>query len=438
MTAPAPPTIEPPAAADPRTAEGPGRGGRTGRLLESLSRTPGQLRVALAVAVLACVLVALVGFRAGTDQSDSVDAARNGADRSVALQEVRADLVTADATAANAFLVGGLEPTAQREDYDTRIEDAAAGLAGLARTGTVEDAGRIGEVSADLTEYTGLVEQARANNRQGFPVGSAYLDSASTLLREEMLPMLDELGDDASARTDARFDDTATALLLLALCLLGLLALVAVQVWLARRTHRVLNVGLATATAIVLITGVLGTALLASVRGTAVDVRSGPYTSATALAAAESAANGAKSSASLGLIKRGSGEEIEVQVDASLDEAFDALSEADASSTASGLADDLQAWSDEHDEIRALDADGEWEAAVAAAVDDAPGASNDLFDQYVSGTEEAIVAEAETVDSELVSAADRAGVGAWGLLIGGLVGAVAAWRGLHQRIEEYR
>ena len=33
-----------------------------------------------------------------------------------------------------------------------------------------------------LTEYTGLIEAARANNRQGFPVGAAYLRQASRVL----------------------------------------------------------------------------------------------------------------------------------------------------------------------------------------------------------------------------------------------------------------
>ena len=39
-----------------------------------------------------------------------------------------------------------------------------------------------------LAAYTGLVEAARANNVQGFPIGSAYLREASSLMQTKLLP----------------------------------------------------------------------------------------------------------------------------------------------------------------------------------------------------------------------------------------------------------
>ncbi len=39
-----------------------------------------------------------------------------------------------------------------------------------------------------LPEYKGLVETARANNRQGLPVGGAYLRSANEMMQQNMLP----------------------------------------------------------------------------------------------------------------------------------------------------------------------------------------------------------------------------------------------------------
>ena len=46
----------------------------------------------------------------------------------------------------------------------------------------------IAAIAASLPVYSGLVETARANNRQGFPVGAAYLRDASNLMRGRILP----------------------------------------------------------------------------------------------------------------------------------------------------------------------------------------------------------------------------------------------------------
>ena len=42
--------------------------------------------------------------------------------------------------------------------------------------------------NAGLARYTGLIEQARANNRQGFPVGAAYQRQANERRRRGRRP----------------------------------------------------------------------------------------------------------------------------------------------------------------------------------------------------------------------------------------------------------
>ncbi|ROS77039.1 hypothetical protein [Cellulomonas sp. PhB143] len=426
-----------PAVVSPSAA--PRRPGVAARAVAALSSTPGHLRTALAVALVGAVVVGLLGFQAGRAQDAALDAARTGSERLVLLQDVRTDLVTADATATNAFLVGGLEPVDQREEYDARVASAARNLARLAQTGDAGDVAVLGSVGAQITRYTGLVEQARANNRQGFPVGSAYLGTASTVMSEEILPPLTDLVAAESGRVDARFDATGTALRLVAACLLGLVLLLGVQVWLARRTHRVLNTGLVTATAVVLVAGIVGTALLASVRGTADDVRAGPYTTATSVAAAETQANVARSGAGLGLIQRGSGADVEPEVQSALDSARDHL--ADAGTEAAGrLTDDLDAWADAHAAVRELDDAGRWDDAVAAATDasDDPTSSTATFATFMADADTAVSSNAGQVGDELLSAGTRAEVAAWLLLAAGAVAALASWRGVHRRLEEYR
>ena len=106
-------------------------------------------------------------------------------------------------------------------------------------------------ISTHLPIYSGLIESARANNRQGFPVGAAYLRPASDLMRTQILPAASTLyqvearrlgGDYASGVSSA----AVVVLVVLAVVMLGLL--MAVQLYLAALTHRILSVPMAVAT----------------------------------------------------------------------------------------------------------------------------------------------------------------------------------------------
>ena len=94
----------------------------------ALSRTPGKMRVAGVLAIVASLAVGVLGLRAGLAQSDALADADADTTQLVGIQDVRNDLVVADATATNAFLVGGLEPPAQRARYDEAVASAASGL----------------------------------------------------------------------------------------------------------------------------------------------------------------------------------------------------------------------------------------------------------------------------------------------------------------------
>src|SRR4029079_1596910 len=99
------------------------------------------------------------------------------------------------------FLVGGLEPADARAGYVEGIKTAAATLAeaSTAESGKNPQLQAVNEV---LATYTGLVESARANNRQGFPIGAAYLRQASQTLRDDALPRLEALVNDERNRVD--------------------------------------------------------------------------------------------------------------------------------------------------------------------------------------------------------------------------------------------
>ncbi|WP_251153886.1 hypothetical protein [Cellulosimicrobium sp. Marseille-Q4280] len=404
----------------------------------ALRRTPGRLRLVLALSVLASVALGLLGFQAGSVQSRALDAAAEDSAQLVGVQDVRNALVAADATATGAFLVGGLEPAEQRARYDELVDQAAADLATLSGSNEA-DAEILGQVAADLTVYTGLVEQARANNRQGFPVGAAYLDQASTILRDEMLPALDEVVLDDADRVAADFSGVRNALWVLAGCLVALAVLVLGQVWLARRTHRVLNVGLASATVVVLVVGLVGTILLSQASTRAQDVRTGPYAATLAASQAYALANEAKSMEAFTLIKRGSGQAYEEEFQAATADASERLDAAAADGVLDGsTAQALDEWVAHHAEIRALDDGGDWDGAVALATSTEPDSANAAFDAFSAAARDDIETNAAATRDDLGSASTSAAVAGWLLLVAGLVAALLAWRGMTARLEEYR
>ncbi|WP_420113683.1 hypothetical protein [Pseudactinotalea sp.] len=398
---------------------------------EPASSAQRVMRISI-VTVVVSVLVAALGFVLAQQQSSGLDRAATRADRVLTVMAVRTALLEADGAATNAFLVGGLEPQARRVVYDVAIEEAATGLAALA-SGAHEDADLIASLNADLTRYTSLVEAARVNNRQGFPVGAAYLDQASTLVREQMLTDLDAVLMVAADDAAADFAVGNWSVVVLVVVIGALLVLVICQVRLATMTRRWLNPGLALATVLMFVALVVGGLGATSSAGTAAAVRSDSYRPTLAVAQASVLAAEARTLESFTLIKRGSGAEFESQFVDRTDRAAELLEAQDQN-----LADLLQTWLERHAEIRELDDGGNWDDAVTLAVSDEDGGPSQAYAQLAEAASARVDEGAEQVRSELGEASGGARTAAWVLLITGILAAAASWRGLSARREEYR
>src|SRR5690606_8634216 len=291
-----------------------------------------------------------------------------------------------------------------------------------------------------VQRYAGLVGSAGGNSRQGFPVGAAYLDQASAALRTEVLPTLDEVAVSTSERVDTDMGAVSLAQLLLVLVLLALVALAVVQVWLARRTHRVLNTGLAAASAALLVGAVVTAAAVLGGNGMARSVASGPYAATVATSQALSLATDAKSMESFTLIKRGSGAQFEKSYQESLAEAARLLDSAasageDGGSDLRGL---LDAWDTEHAAIRELDDAGTWDEAVEAATSPADDSAGAAFTAFSDAAHADVESTSTAAVDRLGSAATTTRVAAWIALVLGVAGAVAAAAGMNVRLKEYR
>ncbi len=421
----------------------PGVRGRVNAVSSSvrsgLSGTPGRMRVVGIVSVVATLLFGLAAGQAFRSADGALDRAAANSDQLVRIQAIQTNVVQADADATNAFLVGGLEPAVQREAYVTAITSASQLVAEAAQHQPA-DGNALGALNQSLIAYTSQIEQARANNRQALPVGGQYLREASADLRADALPLLKNLGEANNARVAEEFDRAARAALWLVVPgLLTLLVLGLALVWLARRTRRYVNLPLAAAALVVLVTLVVGTVGLLAVKEGVDTTRDGVYAATLSTAQARIAGFDAKSNESLTLIARGSGLAFEEEWQASsaaVDVGITELAQNPASSDLTVLP-----WSEYaavHREIRALDDSGNWDGAVELAIGTGTGTGNGTFAAFDTSSDAQLAALSIQTAQQLDDAGGWLPLsGALGLLAG-LVAAACAWWGVSLRLEEYR
>ncbi|MFI0962180.1 hypothetical protein ACH4S8_12365 [Streptomyces sp. NPDC021080] len=249
--APGAPQSAPPApgAAPRRTAWAEG----VDRMRAAATTEPGRLRIIGAVLALLVVAFGAVTAWQMTERSAAAD---NVLHRSQPLSASAADiyraLADANTAASSGFLAGGQEPQEVRERYEQDIRTAAAKLITAANSSEPGSpaAKTISQLNELLPKYKGLIERARANNRQGYPLGGAYLRYANDTMQREMLPKAGHLYQRENQRLNSDYADAEPyPWAAIALGLVALAALAWAQRRNYRRTNRVLNQGMAAATA---------------------------------------------------------------------------------------------------------------------------------------------------------------------------------------------
>jgi hypothetical protein len=220
-------------------------------------------------------------------------------------------LSDANATATTTFLTGGLEPAARRAHYLQDLRLATGALTTLTREVGGSSAARaaVRTITDQLPVYSGLVESARANNRQGFPVGAAYLRQASTLLTGKSLPAAEQLyAIEATRLGDNYRAGTSTGpLVALALVIaLALAILVGAQRYVTRVSRRILNVWMLLATLVIGAVSVWAVVGLVAERNALIRAQRKGSDSVEVLSASSVLLSRAQTDQSLTLVNRGS------------------------------------------------------------------------------------------------------------------------------------
>jgi hypothetical protein len=434
-----------------------------------LTTTPGRLRGASALLVVALLVFAAVTIGATEARSRAADTvATTSAPELVTAENLYGNLADADATASTIFLRTGQEPREARQRYLTDVSAAGRQLADFSRSAASSPGAlrAVRTITERLPAYTGLVESARANNAQGFPVGAAYLRQASATMHNEILPAATDLYREAARRLRDNYEaGTSTLTLVLVLAagfgVLALLAVVQIFVW--RRSNRILNLGLVAAT--VLVVGLLGWTLVrfASAHDALNQAQQRGSDSVEVLSSARILTLRAQNNENLALIERGTGDVYTAEFARIMDQlggkdgtsGILGYAAAIADRTGDGarvrsLAAEFTTLRDLHAQVRNKDDGGEYSQAVALSVGTSDPELAASFGKAGPGQELAAVDRLEHAlqgditrsHSRLSSAAKDARLGFGALEVAipvfAIIAGLLVLLGLERRIGEYR
>ncbi|MFB9466165.1 hypothetical protein [Streptomyces cinereospinus] len=453
----APPASSGPAAAVPprRTAFAEG----VDRLRAAATTEPGRLRTIGAVlALLVVAFGAVTAWQTTARAAAADDVLHNSQPLSSAAADVYRSLADANTAASSGFLAGGQETQTSRERYEKDIRTAAEKL--VLAAGSSEPDSRSGRTIARLNrllpEYKGLIERARANNRQGYPLGGAYLRYANDTMQKEMLPAAEDLYTSENERLRGDYADaTPYPWAAIALGVLALAALARAQHRTYLRTNRVLNHGLVAATAATTV------ALLWLVVGHGVaraglnDSYDHGVRSLNVLHDARIASLKARGNENLTLVSRGAET---VEVGGEFKDRFDVAYQASMKDLAAGLAaardlaDDqagerpvraaagsMDVWQQRHRQARAADDAGDYQAALSKVIGtgaDAP--TGECFDRVDRSLETALAHERREFEQAAGGGRDAMTGLPAGAAVLAVLGALGAVLGIGRRLSEYR
>ncbi|MET7849158.1 hypothetical protein ABZT48_13170 [Streptomyces avermitilis] len=477
--APATPTMPalPPRAGVPGAREAPGARASQGRpdpapprrtawaegvdqLRAAATTEPGRLRLIGAVLALLVVAFGAVTAWQMTDRSAAADDVLHSSQPlSAGAADIYRSLADANTTASSGFLAGGEEPAASRTRFEEDIRTAADKLVVAAANSEPgsPSADTIAKLNKLLPEYKGLIERARANNRQGFPLGGAYLRYANDTMQQKMLPAAQDLYTKENQRLRSDYDSaTPYPWAAIGLGVLVLAALAWAQRRNYRRTNRVLNQGLVAATAasaVVLLWLVVGHTVARAGLDSSYDhgVRS-----LNVLHDARIASLNARGNENLTLVSRGA--ETKTLPDESVEDVFDYNFKQDMKKLSAGLAEaksladdqaggqpvtaatgNMEEWQSRHRAARAADDSGNYQAALDKVIGSkADKPTGECFDGVDHNLELALAHE----ETEFKQAAGDGRDAMTGLSVGAAVlavlGAAGAVLGIGRRLSEYR
>ena len=417
---PTPTSLAHPAAADPAPA-----GPLAELAVPAPSDTPRLLRRLQVLAALALLLLGAVSTWVVMDLRSDLASAPGLTDQYARIGQVQAALVDANTTARKGVIAGNGRPSSQADEVGARLGTASGLLVEAARA-RGEDAAALVAISDHLVQYGHLL---RAADGRDETTAAGFLAKADAQLDEELLPALEQLQDALSDEAHSRrWSQSPTTVQILGLVVLAGLGWIS---WIvARRSRRILNVGLVGALGCtVVVMWVTGAAQQSATQATE-QSRGVELTNVVSLTDSINQASAAQRLQATGVQRRSWSA---ANADA-LDAAIAAASQG-SPATADG---DLERFRAASAALTALIAKPDWAAAEKALLSTADAGlamSSHAFTGAVDTERAAAVTRAAATPDDARTAL------AWQLAIviaAAVGGAALAGFGLQQRLREYR
>jgi hypothetical protein len=390
----------------------------------------------------------------------------------VGAQRIHATLADADRAEANAFLAGATEAAGPHRQYEQDIAAAMRELEEAAEQAGGNDAVglQIQAISVQVTQYTSLVDIARTDNQQGFPIGAAYLRQASQLMHrpgDGILAKVDQLGDldaqDLGGENTTLLVTVGTLLLYAAGAVALLALLIHAQRFLRARFRRRRSQPMLLATMVLLLLSAAVAAEAIFTAQTLVVAETQDYNRLLNMWHVRSLVYDANGNESLSLIARGNGDAFDRTFQSNTARMVDRpLTDDMVTQAARGdvrfgglLADELNnSGGAEHDAamdvlrayrqfmgvdatVRARKQQGDQESAARLALGAQPGQLGAAFANLDRTLGRALTTVQNQFD-QAVALAEYSLLAVIGLQVGIFAIVLLAYRGLKPRIDEYR
>jgi hypothetical protein len=432
----------------------PSPGGDPARPAVRATTTPGKLRLILAGLIIGCLgWGAVAAWTVSLHASAADNVVSSSEPLSLDAQQIYQSLSDAEVTFSTAFLSGPQEPLAAREHYDADIARAAGSLkAATTASGNSAVRASLATLSAGLPVYTGYVADAEVYNSLGYMAGSSYAQVATEEMQLTLLPAARSIYAQENAQlAGASAQATGLPLVVVAVAF-GVAAgymLYRAQRWLSRRTHRIVNFGLLTASivgVVSLLWLVIAFGIARADLGRALAQGARP---AETLAQAGIVAQRARGDEILNLISR-SGDAVFQQDFAAarrslgpgagtlLTEALAQSQGGPGAQRVAAAARDAPGWYAVNERVSALDAADNFSAETQLVTGAGPGTAAALFGGLNADLSAAVAADQAAFRSSAAGGRDAfTGLEAGIIALSVVMAAGCAW-GITRRLAEYR
>lgn len=369
--------------------------------------------------VLACLAAAVIAPLVLNENRNSLLQVNTAAQQVMALQSVKGDVLAAEASATQALLLAG--PDADADDAYLELLGSAASQLTNASAARPTDASALSEISAMLVSYNAELTQGMVTH------SDAAMADASRQLHNDLVPLLDSQIATNITWLEVSIGDQRWLSVLLAL---PIVLTVAAMVVAARRTRRLVNIGLLISLAINIAVWVIITQLVTTSAASVSAVQSSGVAQASAVGQAYASIAEAKATEGrvlLGITESGQGARAYDEATTQATEMLQQLPQA----AYDGMNDKLTEMIQTHEQLLAARDDIEARAQLVQS-------AQQPYDELVSWLADQSALIGDGLDAQLTQHASNVQGALGGVAIGMVAASLAAGVGLSQPLRRYR